>query len=61
MAQHDPAELSADAFAALAVPLGVHLSPERLAEVYPEVRALLERIAPLWDIDVSSVAPEETA
>ena len=26
-----------------------------------EVRALLERIAPLWDIDVSSVAPEETA
>ena len=41
--------------------LGVRLSPERLAEVYPEVRALLERIAPLWDIDVSSVAPEQTA
>jgi len=61
VAQHDPAELSADAFAALAVQLGVRLSPERLAEVYPEVRALLERIAPLWDIDVSSVAPEETA
>ena len=61
MAQHDPAELSADGFAALAVQLGVRLSPERLVEVYPEVRALLERIAPLWDIDVSSVAPEETA
>ncbi len=61
MAQHDPAELSAEAFAALAAQLGVPLSPERLAELYPDVRALLGRIAPLWDIDVSSVAPEEVA
>ncbi|MCH8849045.1 MAG: hypothetical protein IIC32_08750 [Chloroflexi bacterium] len=61
MAQHDPDELSAEAFAALAAQLGVPLSPERLAELYPDVRALLERIAPLWDIDVSSVAPEEVA
>ena len=61
MTQHDSAELSAEAFAALAAELGVRLSPERLAELYPEVRRLLERIAPLWDIDVSSVAPEETA
>ncbi len=61
MAQHDPAELSAEGFAALAAQLGVPLSPERLTELYPEVRALLERIAPLWDIDLSSVAPEETA
>ena len=59
MTQHDSAELSAEAFAALAAELGVRLSPERLAELYPEVRRLLERIAPLWDIDVSSVAPEE--
>ena len=61
MAQHDPAELSVEAFAALAAQLGVPLSAERLAELYPDVRALLERIAPLWDIDVSSVAPEEVA
>ena len=61
MAQHDPAELSAEGFAALAAQLGVRLSPERLAELYPDVRALLGRIAPLWDIDLSSVAPEETA
>ena len=61
MTQHDSAELSAEAFAALAAELGVRLSPERLAELYPEVRRLLERIAPLWDIDVSSVAPEEIA
>ncbi len=61
MAQHDPAELSAEGFAALAVQLGVRLSPERLAELYPDGRALLGRIAPLWDIDLSSVAPDETA
>ena len=61
MAQLDPAELSAEAFAALAAQLGVPLSPERLAELYPDVKVLLERIAPLWDIDVSSVAPEEVA
>ncbi|MCI0816242.1 MAG: hypothetical protein J4N29_04255 [Chloroflexi bacterium] len=61
MAQHDPDELSAEAFAALAAQLGVPLSPERLAELYPDVKVLLERIAPLWDIDVSSVAPEEVA
>ena len=61
MTQHDSAELSAEAFAALAAELGVPLSPARLAELYPEVRRLLERIAPLWDIDVSSVAPEEIA
>ena len=61
MTQHDPAELSAEGFAALAAQLGVRLSPERLEELYPEVRALLRRIAPLWDIDVSSVAPEEAA
>ena len=61
MTQHEPAELSAEAFAALAAQLGVRLSPERLEELYPDVRALLGRIAPLWDIDVSSVAPEETA
>ncbi len=59
MTQHDPAELSAEAFAALAAQLGVRLSAERLEELYPDVRALLARIAPLWDIDVSSVAPEE--
>ena len=56
-----PAELSAEDFAALAAQLGVRLSPERLADLYPDVQALMARIAPLWDIDVSSVGPEETS
>ena len=58
MTQHDPAELSPETFAALAAQLGVRLSAERLDELYPDVRALLARIAPLWDIDVSAVAPD---
>ncbi len=58
MAQR-PTELSAEGFAVLAAQLGVRLSSERLEELYPDVRALLGRIAPLWDIDLSSVAPEE--
>ena len=61
MTQHEPAELTPETFTALAAQLGVRLSPERLAELYPDVRALLARIAPLWDIDVSAVAPEEIA
>ena len=59
MTQHDPAELSPETFAALAAQLGVRLSAERLDELDPDVRALLARIAPLWDIDVSAVAPDE--
>ena len=59
MTQDKPAELSRESFAALAGQLGLRMSPERLDALYPDVQALLGRIAPLWDIDVSSVTPEE--
>ena len=59
MTQDNPVDLSRESFAALAALLGLRMSAGRLDALYPDVRALLGRIAPLWDMDVSSVTPEE--
>ena len=50
--------LTPDAFVAWARALGLRASADHLALLRPEVRALLERIGPLEDIDLSSVPIE---
>ena len=44
---------------ALAAQLGLTASQEHLEVLYREVRALLGRMAPIDDIDVSEVPPED--
>ena len=61
MANESRPELDKAAFLALAAQMGLSGDAEHLDALYPEVRALLARIAPLSEIDVSSVAPEEAA
>ena len=52
-------DISPAAFAAWAQAVGVDADPERLELLRREVGALLGRIAPLDDIDVSGVAIED--
>ena len=59
VAHESRSELDKDTFLALAAQMGLSGDAEHLDALYLEVRALLTRIAPLSDIDVSSVAPEE--
>ena len=61
MAHESRPELDKETFLALAAQMGLSGDAEHLDALYPEVRALLGRIASLWDIDVPSVAPEEAA
>jgi hypothetical protein len=53
------AELSQETFMAMAAQLGLTASPEHLEVLYREVKALLTRMAPIDDVDVSEIPPEE--
>ncbi len=61
MAHESRPELDKATFLALAAQMGLSGDAEHMDALYPEVRALLARIASLSEIDVSSVAPEEAA
>ena len=52
-------ELSQETFMAMAAQVGLTASQEHLEVLYREVRALLFRMAPIDDVDVSEIPPEE--
>ena len=59
MADHK--DLSKEAFEELAAHVGLHVSAEHLDVLRGEVNALLARVAPIADVDVSEVPPEQAS
>ena len=51
-------QLSKEAFLAWAAQVGIDASPEHLDSLHAEVGALLTRIEPLADIDITEVPPD---
>ncbi len=51
--------MTLEQFKAMAEQVGINASQEHLETLHGEVEALLRRMAPLHDIDVSEIPPEE--
>jgi hypothetical protein len=58
MERERDAQLTQEAFVAMAAMLGVELQEGDLEALHPEVAGLLERVAAVHEIDASSVPPE---
>ena len=56
-----PGPMSKETFLAIAATMGLDMTDGHLDVLYPEVAALLQRVAVLRDIDTSSVAVEHAA
>ena len=61
MADDPIKEMPRDAFDAWAAHMGIDTDPEHLDKLYPEVAALLRRIATAHGIDTSEVDPAEVS
>ena len=51
--------MTREQFIAMAERAGIKATPEHLDTLHAEVEALLRRMAPLHDIDLSETAPED--